>query len=66
MSLFVLLSLEIMLNASGLAFMTAGSRWWQPDGQIMFIFILAVAAAGGVCGACPILWMYSRHKNARY
>ena len=43
--LFVLMSVEIMLNASGLAFIVAGSRWGQPDGQIMFIFILAMAAA---------------------
>jgi NADH-quinone oxidoreductase subunit K len=56
--LFVLLSLEIMLNASGLAFVVAGSRWLQPDGQIMFIFILAVAAAEVSVGLALILWMY--------
>ncbi len=43
--IFLLLSLEIMLNAGGLAFVTAGARWGQADGQVMFIFILAVAAA---------------------
>ncbi len=43
--IFVLMSLEIMLNAAGLAFIVAGSRWAQPDGQVMFLFILAVAAA---------------------
>ncbi|MGD8353993.1 MAG: NADH-quinone oxidoreductase subunit NuoK, partial [Pseudomonadota bacterium] len=43
--IFVLLSLEVMLNAAGIAFIAAGSRWDQPDGQVMFIFILAVAAA---------------------
>jgi len=42
---FVLLSLEIMLNAAGLAFVAAGSRWAQADGQVMFILILTVAAA---------------------
>ncbi|MGA2111513.1 MAG: NADH-quinone oxidoreductase subunit NuoK [Anaerolineales bacterium] len=42
---FILLSLEIMLNAAGLAFVVAGSRWAQADGQVMFIFILTVAAA---------------------
>jgi NADH-quinone oxidoreductase subunit K len=41
----ILLSLEIMLNAAGLAFIIAGARWGQPDGQVMFVFILAVAAA---------------------
>jgi len=43
--IFVLASIEIMLNAAGLAFLVAGSRWGQADGQVMFIIILAVAAA---------------------
>ena len=43
--IIILMSIEIMLNASGLAFVVAGSRWGQPDGQVMFIFILAMAAA---------------------
>ncbi|HET6459930.1 MAG TPA: NADH-quinone oxidoreductase subunit NuoK [Syntrophales bacterium] len=61
--LFILLSLEIMLNAAGLAFVVAGSRWLQPDGQLMFIFILAVAAAEVSLGLALILWMYSWHKT---
>jgi len=43
--IFILLGLEIMFNGAGLAFIVAGSRWGQPDGQIMFLFILAMAAA---------------------
>ncbi len=43
--LFVLMSLEVMLNAAGLAFVVAGARWRQADGQVMFLFILAMAAA---------------------
>ncbi len=43
--LYMLLSVEIMLNAAALAFVTAGARWSQPDGQVMFLFILALAAA---------------------
>ena len=34
-----------MLNAAGLAFVVAGARWGQADGQVMFLFILAMAAA---------------------
>ena len=30
--IFVLMSIEIMLNAAGLAFVAAGSLWGQPDG----------------------------------
>lgn len=43
--LFVLMSVEIMLNAAGLAFIVAGSQWGQADGQVMFILILTMAAA---------------------
>ena len=43
--IFMLMSIEIMFNAAGLAFVVAGQRWQQPDGQIMFLFILAVTAA---------------------
>lgn len=43
--MFLLMSLEVMMNAAGLAFIAAGARWGQPDGQIMFMFILALAAA---------------------
>ena len=43
--IFMLMSIEIMLSAAGLAFIVAGSRWEQPDGQIMFLTILTMAAA---------------------
>lgn len=42
---FVLMSLEIVLNATGLAFVAAGARWGEPDGQVMFVFVLTLAAA---------------------
>ena len=48
--IFVLASIEIMLNDAGLAFVVAGSHWGQADGQVMFIFILAMAAAEGAVG----------------
>lgn len=43
--IFLLMSLELMMNACGLAFIAAGAKWGQADGQIMFMLILAVAAA---------------------
>lgn len=43
--IFTLMSIEVMLNAAGLAFVAAGARWGQPDGQVMFLFILGMAAA---------------------
>ena len=61
--IFMLLSVEIMLNASGLAFIAAGAKWGQPDGQIMFIFILAMAAAEVSVGLALILQIYHQHKS---
>ena len=31
--IFILMSLEVMLNAAALAFVAAGAHWGQPDGQ---------------------------------
>ena len=43
--IFILMSLELMMNGCGIAFVAAGARWGEPDGQVMFMFILALAAA---------------------
>ncbi len=59
--LFMLMSLEIMMNAAALAFVIAGSRWADPDGQIMFIFILTLAAAEVSIGLAILLQFY--HKR---
>ncbi|MBZ0273405.1 NADH-quinone oxidoreductase subunit NuoK [bacterium] len=61
--LFMLMSVEIMLNAAGLAFVGAGARWGQPDGQVMFIFILAMAAAEVSIGLALILQIHRRYKS---
>lgn len=60
---FILLSIEIMLNAAGLAFVVAGSRWGQPDGQVMFIFILSMAAAEVSVGLALVLQLYNHYKS---
>ncbi len=56
--IFILMSIEIMLNAAGLAFISAGSRWGQPDGQVMYIFILAMAGAEVSVGLGLVLRFY--------
>jgi len=58
--IFILMSIEVMLNAAGLAFVVAGSRWGQADGQIMFLFILAMAAAEVAVGLALVLQLYHR------
>ena len=56
--IFILMSIEIMLNAAGLAFVVAGARWHQADGQVMFLFILAMAAAEVSVGLALVLRLY--------
>ena len=61
--IFILMSIEVMLNAAGLAFVVAGSRWAQPDGQVMFIFILATAAAEVSVGLALLLQLYHQYRS---
>jgi NADH-quinone oxidoreductase subunit K len=60
--IFMLLSIEIMFNAAGLAFVAAGARWGRPDGQIMFIFIISMAAAEVSVALALVLQMHHRLK----
>jgi NADH-quinone oxidoreductase subunit K len=50
-----------MLNAAGLAFVAAGARWGQVDGQVMFLLILTMAAAEVAVGLALILQLH-RHN----
>jgi NADH-quinone oxidoreductase subunit K len=61
--LFILMSIEIMLNAAGLAFITAGARWAQADGQVMFIFILAMAVSEVSVGLALVLQFYHQNRS---
>lgn len=60
--LFMLIAIEVMLNAAGLAFVAAGARWGAADGQVMFLLILAMAAAEVAIGlALALLLHQQRH-----
>ena len=61
--IFMLLSIEVMLNAAGLAFISAGARWRQPDGQVVFLFILTMAAAEVAVGLALVLALYHQNKS---
>lgn len=58
--LFVLMSIEIMLNAAGLAFIVGGARWGKPDGQVAFLFILTIAASEVAVGLALVLQYHRR------
>lgn len=61
--IFTLMSVEVMLNASGLAFVAAGARWGQPDGQVMFLFILGMAAAEVAVGLALIVRLHRLSRS---
>ncbi|MEZ5491832.1 MAG: NADH-quinone oxidoreductase subunit NuoK [Gammaproteobacteria bacterium] len=60
---FVLMSLEIMLNACGLAFVVSSARWQHADGQIMFLMILTLAAAEVAVGLGLIIQMFRKFQT---
>jgi len=58
--IMILVGVEIMLNAAGLAFIAASLKWQQLDGQIFVIFILTVAAAEVAVGLALIVYAHRR------
>jgi len=61
--IFMLLSIEIMLNATALAFVAAGARWTDPDGQVMFILVLSLAAAEVSVALALLMQVFRRFKT---
>lgn len=59
---FMLMSLDIMLNATALVFVGAGARWHDATGQVMFLMILALAAVETAVGLAIILCLHARGR----
>ncbi len=57
---FMLMAIEVMLNAAGLVFVAAGASWGQADGQAMFVLVLAVAASEVAIGLALLLLIRRR------
>lgn len=53
--IFILLSIEVMLNSAGLVFVAAGAHLGEPDGQVMLMLILVMAAAEVAVGLALVL-----------
>jgi NADH-quinone oxidoreductase subunit K len=54
----ILLGVEIMLNAAGIAFVAAALRWQQLEGQAFVLFIMTIAAAEVSVGLALIIRAY--------
>jgi NADH-quinone oxidoreductase subunit K len=58
--LMILIGVEIMLNAAGIAFVGASLKWQLIDGQAFVIFIFAVAASEVAIGLALIVYSQRR------
>ncbi len=58
--IMILIGVEVMLNAAGVAFVGASLRWLALEGQAFFIFILAVAASEVAVGLALIVYAHRR------
>ncbi|ATW33915.1 MULTISPECIES: NADH-quinone oxidoreductase subunit NuoK [Candidatus Hamiltonella] len=61
--IFMLISLEVMINSAALAWVVAGSHWGQPDGQIFYLLAITLAAAEASIGLALLLQLYRRHHT---
>jgi NADH-quinone oxidoreductase subunit K len=59
----IIIGVEVMLNAAGLA-LVAGSLYWRNlEGQALVLFILAVAAAEVSVGLALVVYAQRRRKS---
>jgi NADH-quinone oxidoreductase subunit K len=61
--IYMLMSIEVMFNSAGMVFIIASTHWKQPDGQVMFIFILAVTAVEVAIALALVLQVYHHFKT---
>lgn len=60
--IMILIGVEIMLNAAGIAFVGAALRWRSLDGQAFVLFLMAVAAAEVAVGLALVVYAH-RHTG---
>jgi len=61
-AIIVFMSIEIMLNAANLAFVTFARAMGDLGGMVMVLFVIAVAAAEAAVGLAIIVAMF-RHRE---
>ena len=63
-ALVAFMSVELMLNAANLAFVTFARMHGNLDGQIVAFFVMVVAAAEVVIGLAVIVMIYRTRRSA--
>jgi NADH-quinone oxidoreductase subunit K len=61
--IMMLLGIEILLNATSVAFVGAALHWRQIEGQTLVLFILAIAATEVSIGLAVIVSIYNRTNS---
>ena len=59
----IFMSIELMLNAVNLTFVTFAHRWHAVSGQIFVFFVMVVAAAEAAVGLAIIIAIYRSRKT---
>ena len=62
-AIMIFLSIELMLNAANLAFITFYRAWGALDGQIFVFFVIAIAAAEVAVGLALIVAIFKTKKS---
>ncbi len=62
-AIVMLMSIELMLNAVNLSFITFSKYNSNIDGQIMVFFVMTIAAAEAAVGLALIVSIFKRYKE---
>ncbi|MHB8174125.1 MAG: NADH-quinone oxidoreductase subunit NuoK [Nitrospirota bacterium] len=61
--IMILIGVEIIANAAGLAFVAGSQRWNMPEGQIFVLFLATMAASEVSVGLAMIVYLHRRKKS---
>ncbi len=63
-ALIIFMSIELMLNAVNLSFVTFSKQFGQMDGQIFVFFVMSVAAAEVAVGLAILVAIFRNRETA--
>lgn len=61
--LFILMSIQLMLNAANLMFVSASHYLQNLDGKIMAFFIVAVATCQAIVGLAMVITIFRKYNT---
>jgi NADH-quinone oxidoreductase subunit K len=61
--ILILLSVEIMLNAANLSFVAASASLGDAGGQVIPLFVIAIAASEVAVGLAIVVLVYRKHGS---